>query len=38
MELFGTIATGLKEDEHNLISTTTKKRRKIETFGVAVHD
>ncbi|CAK9273224.1 unnamed protein product [Sphagnum jensenii] len=36
MELFGTIATGLKEDEHNLMNTKTKKRRKIEIFGVAV--
>jgi hypothetical protein len=36
MELFGTIATGLMEDEHNLMSTKTKKRRKIKIFGVEV--
>jgi len=36
MELFGTIATGLKEDEHNLMSIKTKKRRKIKIFGVEV--
>jgi hypothetical protein len=36
MELFGTIAVGLKEDEHNLMSTNTKKRRNIKIFGVAM--
>jgi len=36
MELFGTIATGLMEDEHNLMSTKTKKRKKIEIFGVVM--
>jgi hypothetical protein len=32
MELFGITIGGLKEDEHNLMSTKTKKRRKIELF------
>jgi hypothetical protein len=36
MELFRTIVVGLKEDEHNLMSTKTKKRRKIEIFGVTM--
>ncbi len=36
MELFGTIVVGLKEDEHNLMTTKTKRRRKIENFGVEV--
>jgi hypothetical protein len=36
MELFGTIVARLKEDEHNLMSTKTKKRSKIEIFGVAM--
>jgi len=36
MELFGIITIGLKEDEHNLMNIKTKKRGKIEIFGVSV--
>jgi hypothetical protein len=38
MELFGITTWGLKEDEHNLVNTKTKKRRKIELFGATMHD
>jgi hypothetical protein len=35
LQHFGIIVAGLKEDEHNLMGTKTKKRRtKIEIFGV----
>jgi hypothetical protein len=36
MEFFGIATGGLKEDEHNLMNTKTKKRRKIELFRAAM--